>query len=692
VSLFNQGAKNKKKMRTINIILLMLVIFISTVNGYGQIRKAERLYQQFNYAKAAPVYERIVNKNNKNSTLALQRLGDINRLSSHFAKSADWYEKAIATGKANPEVYINYGQVLRSLGKYDKAIEQFEKYQSINPKDSRAGIYADYCRQVLAKNDAAELYEVINVKGVNSAYADFSPVVMNGKLVFTSDRSTSTGGRRYGWTGADYLDLYESEMPDLKDPQKELSKNPEKFSSELNMPFHDGPATFTGDNNTVWFTRVYKKMGEIDSSRFYTNRLKIYSSTYDGKKWSEPQPFYLNSEEYSVGHPAISADGKTLYFVSDMPGGNGGTDLYTVELKDGTWGNMKNMGTDINTFGNEMFPYVDSDGKLYFASDGWPGLGSLDVFKSEYKDSKWTKPENLRDPVNSSADDFGFFKDKSGAAFFSSNRADGQGSDDIYYAAEIKYADSVFVSGIVKDGNTLEVLPNSTVLVWNQETGDVFVLKTDNKGEYGMMLKTGHNYVFKAVKKGFTTDCLNLNLPQFMRENTKKNRDLILLKLKIDEKFRLENVYYDFDKYNIRRDASEELDRVVNFLRQNPQVTVELGSHTDSRGSFRYNDRLSERRSNSAVKYITTNGINKSRITAKGYGEYQLVNKCADGVECTEQEHQDNRRTEIKIIGLPEPEQGENVEALEALKSGQRLKITDLKSDVFVNCTDQKEI
>jgi outer membrane protein OmpA-like peptidoglycan-associated protein len=679
-------------MKTRYIIFAFILALLTATNSYGQIRKAERLFNEFNYAKATPVYERIAGKNNKNTPLALTRLGDINRLSSHYAKAAEWYEKAIATAQANPEIYINYGQVLRSLGKYEEAIAQFEKFQSINPKDNRAKIYADYCRQVLSKSEAAELYEVYNAKGLNSSFADFSPVVRDGKVVFTSDRTMSTGNKKYGWTGADYLDMYQSNLPDINNPEKELTDKPEKLSTELNMPFHDGPASFTADNNTIWFTRVYKKMGELDSSRFYTNKLKIYTSTYDGKKWSDPEPFYLNSEDYSVGHPAISADGKTLYFASDMPGGNGGTDIFTVELTDGGWSNLKNLGTDINTFGNEMFPFIDGNGNLYFASDGWPGLGSLDVFKATQKDGKWNKPENLRDPVNSSADDFGFFKDKSGVVLFSSNRAEGSGSDDIYMAAEIKYADSVFVSGLVKDRNTGELLVSSTVLVWDQTTDDVFVLKTNEVGEYGIMLKTGHNYVFKAVKKGFSTDCLSLQLPEFSRENTKKNRDLLLMKLKVNEIFRLENVYYDFDKYNIRKDASVDLDKVIDFLNQNPQISVELGSHTDCRGSFRYNDRLSERRSNSAVKYIVKKGIDNKRITAKGYGEYQLVNKCADGVECTEQEHQDNRRTEIKIIGLTEEVQGEDVEPLEALKNGQRLKLTDLSKDLFINCSDEKGI
>jgi outer membrane protein OmpA-like peptidoglycan-associated protein/Tol biopolymer transport system component len=660
------------------------------ITGCASIRRAEQLYNRYEYVKAAPIYEKLADRNSRHTGKSMQRLGDINRLSSHFEQSADWYKKAIAAGNSDSEMLINYGQVLRSLGRYDEAIEQFENYSKINPTDNRARLYADFCRQFLSREDKVEFFEIANLKGLNSQYSDFSPVVFEDGIVFTSDRSQGVGTRLYGWTGAFYLDLYKAKMPDFADPEKELSA--ELLSTNLNMAFHDGPATFSPDFKKVYFTRVYRKMGEIDTSRFYTNKLKIFTSEYDGKKWSDPVGFYLNSDEYSVGHPAVSADGNTLYFVSDMAGGHGGTDIYSVDMVNGSWTNLQNLGPEINTFGNEMFPFIDDSGVLYFSSDGIAGLGSLDIFKTTYSDGKWSEPENMKEPINSSADDFGFYRDKNGKILFSSNRPGGQGSDDIYMASVIKYADSVLVTGLVKDRNTGDILANTTVALWDVATDEVIILKTDSKGEYSRILYPGHTYVFKSVKEGYTTDCLTLAIPQYTREDKHKNRDLLLVKLKVNEIFRLENVYYDFDKYNIRPDAAAELDRLLNFLTQNPGVNVELGSHTDCRGTHKYNERLAERRAESAVKYIHDKGISKERITAKGYGETQLVNKCSDGVDCTEDEHQANRRTEIKITGITYEGQSEDYEPLDAYKDGQKIKLSSLNKDFFSNCAEDKGI
>ncbi len=653
------------------------------------IRKAEHMYQRFDYTKAIPVYEKIANSENKHSALAYTRLGDINRLSSHFDKSAEWYAKAIQADNVNPEAFINYGQVLRSLGRYSEAIAQFEKYMELKPGDSRAKIYTDYCRMFLDRSTESELYDIANAEGLNSPYSDFSPVMTGDKVVFTSDRGDGSGSKMYGWTGAYYLDMYEAETPEMENPEKSL--NVKVFAGELNMTYHDGPASFSPDNKTIYYTRAFRKMGDVDTSRYYTNRLQIYTSKLENNEWNTPEPFYLNSELYSVGHPTISPDGTTMYFVSDMPGGQGGTDIYKVELNEGAWTNFTNL-KEINTFGNEMFPFMDKKGSLYFASDGWPGLGSLDIFKTSFADNKWSEPEHLKEPVNSSADDFGFYKAESGLVLFSSNRPGGKGDDDIYMAKAVKLPQEVLVSGLVKDRQSNEILPNSTVLVWNTEMQDVRVLKTNQNGEYSIRLKPGFSYIFKAVKSNYTTDCLNLNILPSIKDSTHQNRDLMLMKLEVNEVFKLENVYYDFDKWNIREDASIELNKVVDFLNVNPNVTVELGSHTDCRGSHPYNEKLADRRAESAVKYITSRGISNDRITFKGYGETQLVNKCADGVDCTEAEHQDNRRTEIKITGIDNTAQQSNFQPLENLSDGQVIKLSELDKDFFSNCTDKKEI
>ena len=672
--------------------IVLAAVTTLILGSCSSVKKGERLYQRFEYAKAIPVYEKIAASEGKHTALAYQRLGDINRLSSHFEQAANWYKKSTEAPNTDPEVYINYGQVLRSLGQYEEAIVQFEKYMQLNPADTRAKLYADYCRQFLSRGEVTEFFDIVNAKSLNSSYSDFSPVISNGKVIFTSDRNSGSGSLRYGWTGAYYLDLYQADLPEFDSAGKEKNITPELYSKELNMAYHDGPASFSPDNKTIYFTRVFRKMGDLDTSRYYTNKLKIFTSKLEDNEWSSPEPFYLNNDDYSVGHPAVSPDGNTLYFISDMPGGTGGTDIYSVDMVDGKWSNLKNAGTDINTFGNEMFPAVDNTGTLYFASDGWPGLGSLDIFKTSFVNGKWSKPENMKEPINSSADDFGFFRNSDGRILFSSNRPGGKGGDDIYMAQTIKYADEVVVSGTVRDRQDGAVLADATVLMWNTTTEEVLIIKTDANGEYKTTLKPGKSYIFKAVKKGYTTDCLNLTIPQYTRSTSFKNRDLMLMKLKINEIYKLENVYYDFDKWNIRQDASAELDKVVSFLKQNTGVSIELGSHTDSRGTDRYNDKLADRRAESAVKYIVGNGISKDRITAKGYGETQLVNKCADNVECTDAEHQANRRTVIKITGLAQEEQVDDIEPLEAYKNGQVIKLNDLKKDFFIDCSSEKVI
>jgi outer membrane protein OmpA-like peptidoglycan-associated protein len=501
------------------------------------------------------------------------------------------------------------------------------------------------------------------------------------------------GEKRYGWTGAYYLDLFYAPWANEDGKDALTPGSPSLYAAGLSQPYHDGPASFSEDFNTVYFTRVTRKAGELDSTRYYTNKLKIYSSKKeDENSWSDPEPFYLNSDDYSVGHPALTEDGKTLYFVSDMPGGFGGTDIYRVEQTDEGWGPAENLGETINTFGNEMFPYLHEDKVLYFSSNGLPGLGSLDVFKSNIDDDgTFSKPENLKAPVNSPADDFGIVINPNGKeGMISSNRAGGVGEDDIYLITiRERLPDSVLIAGYVKDKESLEVLSNSTVFVFNPHNNEVLVLKTDGQGYYEMWAKPGTSYSIKGMKNGFSSDCLNLAIDPKTKIKEIDNRDLLLGKYQVDQVFRLENIYYDFDKWNIRPDAAAELDKVVTFLNDNPDITVELGSHTDSRGSFKYNERLSDRRATSAVEYIISKGVSDKRITAKGYGEKQLVNRCSDGVECTEAEHQDNRRTEIKITGIIEPDDLKAQQPLDVYKQGQRLGIKNFNADFFDICAGE---
>lgn len=675
-------------MKKFYIILLGLALTSLSMSVDAQMAKADRLYEGYNFAEAIPYYSKLAAKNNKHLAYAYMRLGDCNRLTSNFGAAADWYAKAAAIDSTTPDLYFNYAQSLRSLGLYDDAATQFSTYARLNPADPRGNLFARYSSEVKNWPSPEFDYDLVNAEKINSPYSDFSPVYFNDGIVFTSDRMARTGEKKYGWTGAYYLDLFTAPLEKDGQSDKLFPGTPSLYASKINEAYHDGPATFSSDFKTIYFTRVNRRMGEIDSSRYYTNKLKIFSSIFDGEKWSDPMPFRLNSDNYSIGHPCLSSNGKVFYFVSDMPGGQGGTDIYKVEWRGDDWGPAENLGTSINTFGNEMFPFIYQDSVLYFSSNGLPGFGSLDIFKSTLHGSSWSQPENLKSPVNSPADDFGIIINaNSTAGMLSSNREGGKGEDDIYcFTMKERAPDSVLIAGIVRDRESMAVIPNSTVFALNQLNGEVMILKTDAAGKYEYWAKPGMALMFKAMKNSYSPDCLSLATEARLTSDRMNAPDLLLGRFKVDQIFSLENIYYDFDKWNIRSDAQTELDKVVAFLNENPDITVELGSHTDSRGSFKYNERLSSRRAESAVAYIVSRGIDNNRITAKGYGEYQLVNSCSDGVKCSEEVHQLNRRTEIKITGIKEHTNQSTPEPLDMYKHKQKLNVSVFTPDFFSNC------
>jgi outer membrane protein OmpA-like peptidoglycan-associated protein len=340
-----------------------------------------------------------------------------------------------------------------------------------------------------------------------------------------------------------------------------------------------------------------------------------------------------------------------------MPGGIGGTDIWMCKKEGNAWSQAVNLGPVVNTVENEMFPGIRSDGKLFFASEGHPGYGSLDIFQTSNANGNWTTPVNMQLPINSSYDDFAItFIDKQDGGFFSSNRPGGEGSDDIYaFRVKEKPVLPAYISGLVKDKTTMQPIAGATVFLHFPTSGKIKVLKTDSNGRYKTVVSKPEKYTVKAMMPNYIADCMPFLLELLEPGTTKMApRDLLLDKLVINKTFRIDNIYYDFDKYNIREDAKPELDKLVRIMNENA-ISVELGSHTDCRGTTKYNDKLSQKRAESAVKYIISAGIGKDRITAKGYGESQLVNACADGVDCTPEEHQFNRRTEFKVTGFTAP-------------------------------------
>jgi len=679
-------------MKALPVFLLIISI---SVTSFGQsVSKAQRAMQKFNYARAVSILKKAVEKE-KSRNEAVPLLAECYRLQRDVFNTRAWYQQADSLPGADAETSLYYAQALQATGEYSAAKSIFLNYAKQSLKGQ---LFAAHCDSVLGPwRNCKPSAEIKNVPNINTSGSDFGAAIYNGMLIFASDFVKSSGENYpYGWTGRGYLDIKKSSPAENGEFMGDMTQ-PLPFSPKLNQVFHDGPACFSPEGNTVYFTRSFKGKSKKENG-IKTNLLKIFYAERIVGGWSVPKPFIYNSTEYSVGHPAFSPDGKSLYFASDMPGGQGGTDLWMCTLANGSWTSPVNLGNVINTTENEMFPYVSGDGTLYFASEGHPGYGALDIFSSKAIDGKWSTPLNLKSPINSSFDDFALaFVPGTKNGFFSSNRPGGQGNDDIYSFKLIEYEPEPIVplipetpkqeliSGIIKDKVTMQPLEGATAFIYNIRTGEVFVVKTDPDGRYELPVDDPDDYIIKGMKPTYIADCLTLKVSETDDITRNEPRDLLLDKLALNRTFRIDNIYYDFDKYNIRADARPELDNLVTIMKENP-INVELGSHTDCRGSFSYNDRLSQNRAKSAVDYIISQGIDQSRITAKGYGEHQLVNKCADGVNCTEEEHQANRRTEFKIIEYSSPQQQVGQFNTDTYTNGMKLNAGNLPADFFKPC------
>lgn len=679
------------------IYVIILLISLMPALAFAQsLKQAQKAMDRYDYTTAVQILKKAVSDAIDHDEAVLM-LAECYRMQRDIFNTKAWYANAVTIPNVKPEAFLYYGQALQATGDYSLARQMFQKYESMagNGKGRR---FAIACDSVLGPwKGIKPTFQINNVHTINTAQSDFGAAFYNDGLIFASDYMPPTSNKQYGWTGRGYLDIMQSFPTAPEEFYGEMGK-PSKFAKEFNQMYHDGPASFDKAGSVVFITRTNTDEA-AKKDGYKTNLLKLFFAEKQANgEWGKLQAFKLNSPEYSVGHAALSPDGKTLYFVSDMPGGEGGTDIYKCEKQGEGWGPAVNLGKTINTPENEMFPWISDEGKLFFSSSGHPGYGALDVFCSKPTGSGWSTPKNLKTPVNSSFDDFAFaYAPQATTGFFSSNRPGGEGNDDIY---AFKYVEpepeivkpgdvkipGAFLTGVVKDKTTGNPLENATVFAFNPNNGKVLVLKTGPDGVYKGEVDRPGDYVVKAMKPTFTPDCTPFAIHKVEPGKTyEAPRPLLLDKLELNRAFKIDNIYYDLDKYFIRDDAKPELDKLVTLMKQNP-INVELGSHTDSRASFAYNEKLSQNRAEAAVDYIVSRGIDRSRITAKGYGENQLTNKCADGVACTEEEHQQNRRTEFKITSYTSPDQQLGQFNPDLFNDGEELDIRLMPPNFFDPC------
>lgn len=645
----------------LNILILVLVFSQFSV---AQTRRAERAYASFEageYFSAIDSFKDTYSKSNDKVLKAemIFMVAECYRLTNDPKNAEVWYKKAVKSSYAKPEAQYWLAESLRKNGKYDLAIIEYKIYKQIVPGDAKADAGIRSCELSLEWLKNPEPYKITELKELNSSDSDFSPAYArddSGILYFTSSRDDATGKQTSGATGQSFTDIFESRL-DKKG--KWSTPTPAEI---INSEFEEGTPSFSADYKEMYFTKC-------EAGKRETKGCAIMYSKLTGEEWSEPLNLGLLPDSVVAAHPSLSPDGLTLYFVSDREGGSGGKDIYMVtrDNEGSDWSVPKNPGNSINTRGDELFPYARENGVLYFASNGNIGMGGLDIFKATQQPEGTWLVENMKSPINSFSDDFGIaFEPVSEKGVFSSTRK-GRGNDDLYSfeLPPLKFN----ITGLVKDEKTGIAMPGATVQLIASD-GSSLQTKAGSGGDFRFALNAGVDYIFLASQKGY------LNGKE--KETTKgqeKSRDFMvsILLTPIDKPIELPNIFYDFGKWDLRPESMVSLDKLVETLIDNPNVTIELMSHTDSRDTEEYNLSLSQKRAQSVVDYLIDKGIEPERLEAKGYGESSpkvvdaeilsqnvflktgttLTEQNINSLSTEEQKeiaHQINRRTEFKVV------------------------------------------
>ncbi len=621
--------------------------------------KANKYYNKYDYHYAIEIYERLMKKGG--SLEVAEKLANCYRFIGNSIEAEKNYAKTIAYPNFNVKNYLYYADALKQNSKFDEAKNYYLIYGERVPSEADLALrQANACETAkMWMEDPDKNIEIFNESELNTQQSEFSPVIYRDGIILASDRlfskakPNSKENKIYGWTGNGYIKIYNVQK-DKSKPDGVVKLSP--FSKEINKDYHNGPASITYDGKFLAFTKsgLTKELKKKQKSGVIHKA--IYFSNFENGTWSVPEPFtYNNIAGYSVQHPTLNKDGNIMYFVSDMPGGYGGMDIYYTERIDGRWTKPINCGNKVNTNQDEVFPYLRSDGRLYFSSKGHITIGGLDIFSAEGQKNSWSEPENLKSPINSPKDDFGisFYQDNQ-SGYFSSSRLGGKGMDDIYRFAPKPSDDRLIlqVAGKVVEKGTGKPIDGLKVFLYNKTTGEEKMMLSREDGSFIFDLEKDYDYSLKGDLNKFFSRQEGEISTKSVKESTIYNVKFEVERAEEAYIVRLNNIYYDFDKYAIREDAEPELQKVIDFMHKVKDVNVQMQAHTDSRGKSSYNMELSVKRANSAKDYLVKQGAELERLSARGFGETQLLNKCEDGIVCSEEEHQLNRRTEFKIIKI----------------------------------------
>jgi len=635
--------------KAVYIGLSLLLLAMPTFAG-SDTKSADKKFKQKGEYEAALVEYKSLLESSKNKPYINAQIGECYRLSNRIAEAAPYYKAAVEANYKADSILFQYPFSLKAAGNYEEAKAAFKEYVSHGGKPARVDRAQ---KEIINIDKIAELqkkkfwYEISNVEAVNTSGSEFGPFLSENTLFFASTKGTSAV---YSQTGTPFTNIFEYKIGGDATAVTEASG----VNTALQ---HEASATLTKDGKTMIFAR------SNDGSRKKHKEVCLYQSRFNGSAWSEPELLSINDVEYWNGAPSLSPDGKTLYFASNRKGGKGGLDLYrTKQDENGKWGKVSNLGESINTPGDESFPMITEDGKLYFSSDGHPSLGGLDIFLATKKGEN-TTVENLGTGINSVSDDFGLTMKSPSEGYFSSNRAGGKGDDDIYYFRDGKNDPRIVkfnttVQATTKGDKGIEsILPNTTVKLLDDKGNIISETTTDAEGRFVFPMEPSKNYVFFIEKEEyylkrdpFTTVGKSPSYEDLTQKETtiELTHKIVIEKIVKNQAFVAENINFDYDKWDIRPDAAIELDKILQFLQDNPTISIELSSHTDSRGDDVYNMKLSQKRAESSKAYIISKGIKLDRISSKGYGESKpLIVDAA-----TEEDFQKNRRTEFKVIKI----------------------------------------